>query len=70
MVNLFPGALLSLILAGKPFEKASGIVYSQYPTVKMESWSIGVLEYWGKRTVGLLFFFSIIPTLHYSTTPD
>jgi hypothetical protein len=44
MVNLFPGALLSLILAGKPFEKASGIVYSQYPTVKMESWSTGNLR--------------------------
>jgi hypothetical protein len=44
MVNLFPGGPLSLIVSGKPFEKASGIVYSQVPIIKMEIWSIGVLE--------------------------
>jgi len=31
MVNLFPGTALPLIVAGKAFEKASGIVYSQVP---------------------------------------
>jgi hypothetical protein len=36
MVNLFPGALWSLILVGKAFEKASGIVYSQNPITKKE----------------------------------
>jgi hypothetical protein len=36
MVNLFPGGPLPLIVAGKPFEKVSGIVYPQVPIVKME----------------------------------
>jgi hypothetical protein len=40
MVNLFPGGYLTLIVAGKPFEKAGVIVYSQVPVIKMERWSI------------------------------
>jgi hypothetical protein len=36
MVNLFPGGYLPMIVAGKPFEKASVIVYSQVPIIKME----------------------------------
>jgi hypothetical protein len=43
MVNLFPGGALPLIVAGKPFEKASEIVYSQVPISKMERWSIGAV---------------------------
>jgi hypothetical protein len=47
MVNLFPGGPLPLIVAGKPFEKASGIVYSQIPLLSPapspESMAAGVV---------------------------
>jgi hypothetical protein len=48
MVNLFPRGSLVLIGAGKAFEKAGKIVYSQVPISKKEYWSTGVL---GKKTV-------------------
>jgi hypothetical protein len=44
MVNLFPGDSLPPVKAGKPFEKAGGIVYSQVPIRKKEYWSIGNLR--------------------------